>query len=125
MLNKHQDLSKSDTMTSSTYTATSSSAGSDDKNKDEPNKLDISSTTLEALRTLSSVSSTEGIMTLSDCDKLSASLEKIRASNNIKLFEKLDNLKKDFSGLNNQLAQMEQSMVDLKKVTSQFCDGQL
>lgn len=76
------------------------------------NKLDLEPATLEALKTLSIVSSNEGI------DKLTASLEQIRAKKNMKLFERLDAIKQDFSGLNHKIAKMEESILDLKKVTS-------
>lgn len=81
-------------------------------------KLELPRATLEALKTLSSINSSEGIGKLSNCDKLTASLEQIRANRNIKLFEKLDKIRQDFKGLNNQIAQMEESIIDLREVTS-------
>lgn len=80
--------------------------------------LDISPATLEALKTLSTISSNEGIEMLSQCDKLTASLEQIRANKNMKLFEKLDKIRQDFSGLNHKIAQMEESMVNLRETTN-------
>lgn len=82
------------------------------------NKLDISPATLEALKTLSSISPGDGIEKLSNCDKLTASLEQIRANKNMKLFEKLDKIRQDFSGLNSKIAQMEESITNLKEVTT-------
>lgn len=81
---------------------------------------DISPSTLEALKTLSSISSYSGVETITDCDKLRASLEQIRAKKNMKLFNKLDKIRQDFSGLNFKLAQMEESILDLKEGTSNF-----
>lgn len=81
---------------------------------------DISPSTLEALKTLSTISSYSGVETITDCDKLRASLEQIRAKKNMKLFNKLDKIRQDFSGLNFKLAQMEESISDLKKGTSNF-----
>lgn len=81
-------------------------------------KLNVSPATLEALKTLSSISSNGGMDRLSNCDKLTASLEQIRANKNVKLFEKLDKIRQDFSGLNSKIAQMEESILDLKEVTS-------
>lgn len=78
----------------------------------------IPATTLEALSTLTALSSSEGLSTLTNCDKLSASLEQIRVSKNLKLFEKLDQIRQDFSGLNNKLAQMEESISNLNEVTN-------
>lgn len=80
------------------------------------NKLDPA--TIEALKTLSIVSSSDGADKLTDCNKLTASLEQIRSRKNIKLFEKLDAIKQDFSGLNLKIAKMEESILDLKKSTS-------
>lgn len=80
--------------------------------------FDISPATLEALKTLSTISSNEGIEKLSECDKLAASLEQIRANKNMKLFEKLDKIRQDFSGLNHKIAQMEESIVNLRETTN-------
>lgn len=82
------------------------------------NKLELSPETLEALKTLSSMSSTDGIQKLSNCDKLTASLEQIRANKNMRLLEKLDKIKQDFTTLNKEIAQIEESILDVKEVTS-------
>lgn len=84
----------------------------------DPNRFEISPATLEALKTLSSLGSSQGAGTLSNCDKLTASLEQIRANKNTKLFEKLDKIRQDFTGLNHKLALMEESISDLREVTS-------
>lgn len=80
-------------------------------------ELTISPATLEALKTLSSIDNSAGLERLTDCDRLTASLEQIRANKNVRLFEKLDKIRQDFSGLNSKIAQMEESILDLKKVT--------
>lgn len=102
-------------------TAAAMPESNNQNNKYEPrdmSHLDISPATLEALKTLSAVSTSEGIDKLSNCDKITASLEQIRANKNMRLFEKLDKIRQDFSGLNNKIAQMEESILDLKEVTS-------
>lgn len=82
--------------------------------------FDISPATLEALKTLTTISYCTGVETITDFDKLRASLEQIRAKKNMKLFNKLDKIRQDFSGLSNKLAQMEESISDLKKGTTNF-----
>lgn len=98
--------------------------GSGEQKKSEINQektsYDISPSTLEALQTLSSISSYSGLETITDCNKLRASLELIRAQKNMKLFNKLDKIRQDFSGLSNKLAQMEESISDLKEGTTTF-----
>lgn len=101
-----------------TVAKTSDDSNNLSSNKRDINKLDISPATLEALKTLSSISSTEGIEKLYNCDKLTASLEQIRANKNMRLFEKLDKIRQDFSGLSTKIAQMEESISDLKEETS-------
>lgn len=88
-------------------------------NTNVPNKFDVSPSSLAALKTLSSISGRD-VEQLTNCDKLTASLEQIRASKNMKLFEKLEQIRQDFSGLNSKLAQMEDSILDLKEVTNDF-----
>ena len=95
----------------------SASTNSRATNQEILNKLDLSPATLEALKTLSSTSSSHGIDKLSNCDRLTASLEQIRSKKNMKLFEKLDKIRQDFSGLNHKIAKMEESILDLKEVT--------
>lgn len=89
---------------------------------DRSNDLGISLTpsSFAALKTISSISSEQGAEQLSNCDKLTASLEQIRSSKNIKLFQKLENMRQDFSGLNKKIAQMEESILDLKEVTNEL-----
>lgn len=87
-------------------------------NMDNLTKLDLPPATLEALKTLSSINPGQGIEKLSNCDKLTASLEQIRANKNMKLFEKLDKIRQDFSGLNHKISKMEESIIDLKELTS-------
>lgn len=89
-----------------------------DKQQDVLNKLDLAPATLEALKTLSAIGANEGIDKFSICDKLTASLEQIRAKKNMKLFEKLDKIRQDFSGLNHKIAKMEESIYDLREVTN-------
>lgn len=104
---------------SSTQTLAADTTNSKDNNNRDITKLDLSPATLEALKTLSTISAGEGgLDKLSNCDKLTASLEQIRANKNMRLFEKLDKIKQDFSGLNSKLAQMEESILDLKEVTN-------
>lgn len=86
-----------------------------DKQQDVLNRLDLSPATLEALKTLSAISASEGIEKLSTCDKLTASLEQIRAKKNMKLFEKLSKIKQDFSELNHKITKMEESIHDLRR----------
>lgn len=81
-------------------------------------KSNLAPATLEALKTLSRISSNKGIDDFSNCEKLTASLEQMRARRNINLFEKLDAIKQDFSGLNHKIAKMEESIIDLKETTS-------
>ena len=78
----------------------------------------IDPATLEALKTLSIVSANEGVEKLHDCNNLTANLERLRSKRNMRLFEKLDAIRKDFSGLNLKIAKMEESIADLKKGTS-------
>lgn len=80
--------------------------------------MNLSPSTIEALKTLSTISAGDGVEALSNCDKLTASLEQIRAKKNMKLFEKLDKIRKEFSGLNHKIARMEESITDLKEVTN-------
>lgn len=87
-----------------------------DQNPDNPGQL--SSETLEALRTLSMLNPGDGTEKLTNCSKLTASLEQIRVNRNVKLFEKLDKIRQDFSGLNHKIAQMEESILDLKQITN-------
>lgn len=86
-------------------------------NQEILNKLDLSPATLQALKILSTIESGNGTETLTSCDKLTASLEQIRAKKNMKLFEKLDKIRQDFSELNNKIAKMEEFMLELKEVT--------
>lgn len=90
------------------------------KNDNEPSSLDISPATLEALKTLSHISSYSGVETITNSDKLHSSLEQIRSKKNMKLFNKLDKIRQDFSGLSIKLAQMEESISDLKQGTTNF-----
>lgn len=99
----------------STPTTTSTTTS----NTNVSNKFDISPSSLAALKTLSSISGRD-VEQLTNCDKLTASLEQIRASKNMRLFEKLESIRQDFSGLNSKLAQMEDSILDLKEVTNDF-----
>lgn len=80
--------------------------------------LNLSPSTIEALKTLSTISAGDGVEALSNCYKLTASLEQIRAKKNMKLFEKLDKIRMEFSGLNHKLARMEESITDLREVTN-------
>lgn len=95
---------------------TETADGMENKNAQDKS-IDISPATLEALKTLSSLSATGGIEQLNGCQKLTASLDQIKATRNVKLLEKLDKIRQDFSGLNNKIAQMEESIMDLKEVT--------
>lgn len=81
-------------------------------------KLDLAPATLEALKTLSAISSNQGVEELTNSDKLTASLERIKAKKNMKLFEKLDKVRQEFSTLNHKITQMEESILDLREVTS-------
>lgn len=92
------------------------SKSSEDLDK-KPNagQAEISPATLEALKTLSSMGTGKDLEKLTNCNKLTASLEHIRASKNTKLFEKLDNIRQEFSGLNRKLTQMEETISDLKQ----------
>lgn len=92
------------------------------RNPNVTNKFDVSPSSLAALKTLSSISGRD-IEQLTNCDKLSASLEQIRASKNMRLFEKLEKIRQDFSGLNNKIAQMEHSILDLKEVTKDLVNS--
>lgn len=94
-----------------------------DKQQDVLNKLDLAPATLEALKTLSAIGNNEGIEKLFNCGKLTASLEQIRAKKNMRLFEKLDKIKQDFSGLNHKIAKMEESIYDLRKVTNNLVNS--
>lgn len=78
----------------------------------------LSMETLEALRTLSKLNPGDGAENMTNCSKLTASLEQIRVNRNVRLFEKLDKIRQDFSGLNHKIAQMEESILDLKQITS-------
>lgn len=81
-------------------------------------KLDVSPATLEALKTLSAIGMQEGVNRLTNCDKLTASLEQLRSKKNMHFFDKLNRIKQDFSELNCKIAQMEESIIDLRQVTS-------
>lgn len=86
-------------------------------------KLDVSPAMLEALKTLLSTSSSDGLEKLTNCDKLAASLEQIRANKNMKMFEKLEELRQEYSGLNSKIAQMEESMSDVKEGTGNLVES--
>lgn len=53
-----------------------------------------------------------------NCDKLTASLKQLRMRRNLHLFEKFDEVRRDFSGLNDKLNQMEESIESLKQITN-------
>lgn len=81
-------------------------------------KTELSPETLEALKTLSLINPGDGVEKLTNCNKLTASLEQIRANRNVRLFDKIDKIRQDFSGLNHKISQMEESILDIKQVTS-------
>lgn len=120
------DSSEQDQQNPAPCTAAASSPATTSTSNEQRNilnRLDLAPSTIEALKTLSAIGSSEGVETLSSCHKLTASLEQVRAKKNVKLFEKLDKIRQDFSGLNHKIAQMEESISDLRKVTSNLVNS--
>ena len=118
-----QNSTSSNTAAAASAASSSTMTSISSEQRDVLNRLDLAPSTLEALKTLSTIGANEGDETFSSCHKLTASLEQIRAKKNMKLFEKLDKIKQDFSGLNHKIAQMEESISDLREVTSNLVNS--